>query len=593
MVTVNGGLLNKSAMINQRITWNVISLNESIIEVNFPKLNHFWMDAGLLGLYRISQKEQSKDSGVELLFNDSGVAFNGTEKNIQMLLQKAYDRLLKDYYNTSTQNQIEKNEGFYYDTKKDQFVRFPKVKPMGIAGLVKISGQSYKNQGVAKIEKVSGSPYPRLEQKYSHIQDRFEKFLIDTKLKAGASLLLNGKNIVTPSIHIEKLSGKSKGRCFLCGQESHSLSDIGGTVFPFITGTSGVLSFNTSGSNAEKVCWKCDFIAKFVPVSGFYNVNKDTTHLYFPYSASLEKMNDVFRSLDVTRFDDPFLMKNFDNTRLGGYFQKPYEQFFTFLYSLYRVVMTKRVTASPDENDYELDYEALFDINLNKSPLDFFVVYTELLGEAQMGKMIWPFHESVYIFRLFDYLEQNKVNLKQVMTLLVDHEQPKNESKTILRNRVCENILKKQSIVALVEQQSFRLNKSEIRNVRPLNDFVILYEKAIREGDTTMDQKIIDVAVSVGKTIGMSIAPSGKKGKGDLFRLRKTRKPEDFLNEISRIQMKYGTKVSADLYNQGQKMEENFTEFKQFCMIAALNTFNSGNPAPVEAGGKTKAEAAS
>ena len=108
-----------------------------------------------------------------------------------------------------------------------------------------------------------------------------------------------------------------------------------------------------------------------------------------------------------------------------------------------------------------------------------------------------------------------------------------------------------------------------------------------------MDQKIIDVAVSVGKTIGMSIAPSGKKGKGDLFRLRKTRKSEDFLNEINRIQMKYGTKVSADLYNQGQKMEENFTEFKQFCMIAALNTYNAGNPAPVETGGKTKAEAPS
>lgn len=556
------------------------------------------MDAGLLGLYRISQKEQSKDSGVELIFSDSGIGFKGTEKNIQVFLQKAYDRVLKDYYNTSSQSQIEKNEGFYYDTKTDRFVRFPKVKPMGIAGLVKISGQSYKNKGDTKLGKSTGSPYPKLEQKFSNIQNRFEKFLAETKLKPGASLLLDGKNIVTPSIHIEKLSGKLKGRCFLCGCESHSLSDIGGTVFPFITGSSGVLSFNTTGSSAEKVCWKCDFIAKFVPVTGFYSMYYDSkknprTHIYFPYSASLEKMNDVFRSLDVTKIEDPNMMKNFDNTRLGGYFQKPYEQFFTFLYSLYRIVMTKQLPNSTDEYEYELDYEALFDVNLNRSPLDFYVVYTELLGEAQMGKMIWPFHESVYVFRLFDYLEQNNVNLKQVMTLLVDHEQPKSESKTILRNRVCENILKKQSIVALVEQHAFRINKSETKKIRSLNDFVILYEKAIREGDTTMDQKIIDVAVSVGKTIGMSIAPGGKKGRGDLFRLRKTRNPEDFLNEINRIQMKYGTKVSADLYNQGQKMEENFTEFKQFCMIAALNTYNAGNPASVDAGGKTKAEATS
>ena len=55
--------------------------------------------------------------------------------------------------------------------------------------------------------------------------------------------------------------------------------------------------------------------------------------------------------------------------------------------------------------------------------------------------------------------------------------------------------------------------------------------------------------------------------------------------------MKYGTKVSADLYNKGQKMEENFNEFKQFCMIAALNTFNAGNPVPIESGSKSKAEA--
>lgn len=570
-------------------------MSESIVEIHFPKLNHFWMDAGLLGLHRIAQKEQSKESGVEIILDDTGVSFKGSEKKVQSFLQKTYDRLLKDYYNTSSQSQKEKNAGFYYDTEKKQFIRFPKVKPMGIAGLVKISGQSYKNKGVAKFEKSKesqkNSQYPQLEEKYSSLQDRFEKFLADTKLKPGASLLLDGENIISPSIHLEKISGKPKGRCFMCGQETHSLNEIGSTIFPFITGSSGVLSFNSLGGSAEKVCWKCDFIGKFVPVTGFYSMNKDIYHIYFPYSASLEKMNDVFRSLETSKIDDPTFLRNFEN-RLGGYFQKPYEQFFTFLYSLYRVVMTKKVSAATDtDKEYELDYEKLFEVNLNRTPLDFVVMYTESLGDAQMGKIIWSFQESVYIFRLFDYLERNKLDLKKVMTLLVDFDQPKTESKTILRNRVCENILKKKSVVDLIEQHVFRINKSKTQYIRSLYDFVILYEKIIREGGSTMDQETIDIAVSVGKTVGMSIAPSGKKGKGDLFRLRKTRKPEDFLNEINRIQMKYGTKVSADLYNKGQKMEENFNEFKQFCMIAALNTFNAGNPAPIESGSKSKAEA--
>jgi len=347
-------------------------MDDSVIAIPFPKLNHFWMDAGLLGLYRIAQKEQSKESGVEINLNDSGVSFKGTEKNVQVFLHKVYDRLLKDYYNTSSQSQREKKEGFYYDTKTDQFVRFPKVKPMGIAGLVKISGQSYKNKGKANFVKNKESkklqPYPILEEKYFYLQERFENFLVESKLKPGTSLLVDGENVISPTIHLEKLTGKPKGCCFICGQQSHSLSDIGSTVVPFITGSSGVLSFNTLGGSAEKVCWKCDFIGKFVPVTGFYIMNSDAYHIYFPYSSSLEKMNDVFRSLETGKIDDPNLMRNFEN-RLGGYFQKPYEQFFTFLYSLYRVVMTKKVSSSSDDEEYELDYEKLFDVNLNKSPL--------------------------------------------------------------------------------------------------------------------------------------------------------------------------------------------------------------------------------
>jgi hypothetical protein len=567
----------------------VISLSESIIEIIFPKLNHFWMDAGLLGLYRIVQKEQSHESGVEIKLDDSGVSFKGTEKNVHLLLQKSYSVLLERYYNTSSQSQIEKKEGFYFDSKSDKFVRFPKVKSMGIAGLI-FNKAPRPTKGEIKYDKTKEQK-GILPENYRQLQERLNSFLQENKLKIGSSgLLLDGPNALQPKVEVKLKNDKPKGNCFLCGESSSSLSEIGGTVFPMITGSSGVLSFNSAAGNPEKVCWKCDFVGKFVPVTGFYIMNNGTYHIYFPYSSSLEKMNDVFRSLEAGKKEDPTLLRNFEN-KLGGYIQRPYEQFFSFLYSLYRVVLTKKISSSSEEDEYELDYEKLFEVNLNKSPLDFFVVYTESLGDAQMGKMIWSFQESVYLFRLLDYLERNRIDIKKVMTLLVDFDQPKNESKTILRNRVCESILKKQSIVALIEQHIFRINKSKTQNIKPLSDFVILYEKIIREGGSTMNQETIDIAVSVGKTIGMSIAPSGKKGKGDLFRLRKTRKPEDFLNEINRIQMKYGTRVSAELYNKGQSMEENFAEFKQFCMIAALNTYNAGNPAVPGKEDKLKTEA--
>ena len=63
--------------------------------------------------------------------------------------------------------------------------------------------------------------------------------------------------------------------------------------------------------------------------------------------------------------------------------------------------MTRKTTGSTNE-DYELDFEKLYEITLSKAPIEFFVLYTEALGDTQMGKMIWPFQDSVYLFRLFD-----------------------------------------------------------------------------------------------------------------------------------------------------------------------------------------------
>jgi hypothetical protein len=180
-------------------------------------------------------------------------------------------------------------------------------------------------------------------------------------------------------------------------------------------------------------------------------------------------------------------------------------------------------------------------------------------------------------------LSKKKVDLKAVMQSLVDYDQPKNESKTIIRNRICERILKKQHVVDLIEPFVYHVNRSKTAFIKPIFDFMVVYEHILYEGNS-MKQELIDTAVSLGKSIGLTLGPEGRKAKGDLFRLRKSRKPEDFLNEINRIQMKYGISVTADVYNKGEVMDENFAEFKQFCMIAALNSFNAKNSEKTQPG---------
>ncbi len=555
----------------------MIEMSNSLIQIEFSKLSHFWMDSGLLGLYKITKEQKPTEIEVEMHLSDDGVVFKGTEANLTALFNKAYESLLNQYYSKSTEKQRQENAGFYYNSKEDKFVRYPKVKAMGIAGLI-FNKAPRMTVNQAKYDTLEANEAGKkitkkvLPHEYSHLQNRLNDFLHETGLKiSGNNLLIDGPNAIQPQVEIKVKKGKDKGKCFICGESSHSLTEIGGTVYPMITGSSGVLSFNSNGGKPEKVCWKCDFLGKFVPVNGFYVYNNESYHIYFPYSSSLVKMSEVYDDFQALKIDDPNLLKNYDN-KLGGFFQRPFEQLFTFLYSLYLIVLSKKTT---DEDNHELDFEKLFDVVISKAPLEFYTINTTSLGDTQMGKMIWPFNDSVYLFRLFDKIEKNKISIKEVMSGLIDYDQTRNDNKTIMRNTVCERILKKSSIVELIEQHAFHINKSKKQYIKPIHDFVIEYEKILKEGNNKMDQAIIDTAVSLGKTIGFSVASAGRKGKGDLFRLRKTRKPEDFLNEVNRIQIKYGALVTSDLYGKGQEFENNFLEFKQFCMIAALNTYNA------------------
>lgn len=537
-----------------------------IIELRFPKLNHFWLDSGVLGLYKIIKDIDASKFNVSVLIHSDGIVLSGLPDNIESLLKESYQILLKRYYNKSTQKQIQENSGFYYDSTNDRFVRFPKVKSMGIAGLIFSKAPRPTTDKGIKFEDKKSALLP---SPHSHLQEKLNNFLKETGLTVTTSeLLVDGPNAVQPLVDISVKTGKVKGRCFLCGESSHLLNEIGGTVFPFISGSSGVLGFNTLAGSPEKVCWKCDYVSKFVPVSGFYICNDGSFQIFFPYSSDLNKMNDVYGALHAAEYEDPYLMRNFDHS-LGGYFQKPFELIFAFLYTLYLKVLARKVN-NEEKDEYEMDFEKLFEITLSKAPLEFIVMHTEALGETQMGKMVWPFQDSVYFFRLIDRL---RVNIKEVMQKLIDYEQPKNENKSLMRNRICERILKKQSTLDLIEKHAFHICKSKDVSIAPIFDFVLSYETILKEGGNGMEQAGVDAAVKLGKRIGASIANAQNGKKGDLFALRKARKIEDFLNEVNRVQFKYNVSVPTEIY-EGYLNRETFAEFKQFCMIAALNTYN-------------------
>lgn len=578
------------------------------IEIVFQKLNHFWLDSGLLGLAAMLKEV---DTSIEPKVTDTGLTLKGTEKEIQDALEKAYDLLIERYYNLSTKKQIDNTSSynFYYDSKEDKFVAFPKKKSVGIAELIfnkapRPIGTSVKWEKVEKREiLINGKTIKRnrgiLPHSHVHLQERMDDFLDTHGLDVTTSgLLIDGPNMVQPNANIpKKFSTTTKGQCYLCGEESISLEDAGQTIFPFITGSSGLLNFNTLCGKPEKVCWKCAFIGKFVPVNGFYFSQGDSIFAFFPYSVSFEKMLDVYKPLQDAKYEDPNLFKNFKHP-LGfenyedGYFQKTFEVAFAFLYTLYRKVLLHQ---KGDEEESVLNWEEMYNLTISRAPLEFVVLHAESKGQTSMGKMVWSFRDSVYFFRLIENIEKTEINIKEVMRLLIDFSQKNQENKTILRNKFCERILKKRTILDIVEERTWNLvfpkdeKKTKPSNPSPLVDFLFKYEKIIEREVTNMTDEERNVAVNLGKSIGSCVSKKEndsrsrneierdfKRLKGDLIKFRKVRKITDFLTELERLQIKYDFSLRIpEGFFEGKLREDNFKEFKGFCSVAAMQVYSN------------------
>jgi len=552
-----------------------------IIEIVFPKLNHFWLDSGLLGLGLILEHLKTQDHlKIEFEIIESAIKLKGPEEDINETLNRAYDLLIRTHYDTSSKKQRDDKSSynFYYDERLDKFIDFPKKKPVGIAELIynkaprptgsSVKWQEKKEKEVWINNKLVKKTTWILPNGYSHLQKRLDEFLNQKGLKITTSgLLLNGPNEVRPNVTIpEKFKPEKKGVCFLCGRNSFVLENISQTVFPFITGESGLLNFNSHCGGPERVCWQCAYVAKFVPVNGFYLRQGDDLFVFFPFSTDLIKMKEVYPVLQEAKYDDPNLSKNFQHP-LGfdnfpdGYFQKLYEVTFAFLYTIYKKILLKKI--SDDSSSYIEEICGLF---LSKAPLEFVVVQAKKKGETLMGTTIWPFNDSVYFFRLMKKIEESGLDIKEVMRLLINFSQ-KNENRTLIRDRICERILKKRPILELIEIYVY---SRDIDYIKPIFDLAYIYEEIIRKEGNNMDSEAQEAAVNLGKRIGLALAENGKKG--DLFALRKTRRKTDFLSELNRLQFKYNLIVPANLY-EGKLTDTNFIEFKQFCMIAALNSF--------------------
>jgi hypothetical protein len=153
-----------------------------------------------------------------------------------------------------------------------------------------------------------------------------------------------------------------------------------------------------------------------------------------------------------------------------------------------------------------------------------------------------------------------------------------------LRDKVCGEILNLKSIISSTEELLYRCFNYSCANdyvgyksYNNIQNFLISYESKIK----TMDGNLQELALTLGKQIGMKIrnqdsglteAQNAKKGRNDLINLRKSRTYKQFIDELIRVDFKYGLTIKDEL--SLELKEQNFYQIKQFIIIGALNILN-------------------
>jgi hypothetical protein len=542
-----------------------------VITLEFPRTGNPWIDAGIVGLYRVLRGRPSyvqdapgadeplpgasdfPNVAIELQHDCQTV--RGPFAEVQGCLERAYDRVIACYFDLSSKKQREdtRNYNFYYDPATQTFEKFPKKRAAGAALLlfdkaVRPAGDQEKwGPDPATGKRTPG----RLPPSLAHLQGTFDRFLADNNLKPGppAGLLIGAGNEVRPKIKIQVNAKKGSALCFLTGRPEPGLGEAKNTAFPLFGGSR---SFMSGTHENLRIGWQLDFVGKFVPAIAFFCLQGDDLHLFFPESPSLVRVNEMADLLGPIVELEPNLFRNFE-FHLGGYFQRRSEVAAAFLHRVFeklseqlksRAIQAAEATEEGEGEslsetappptptvggatapETEISAEAVYNAT---GAVGFTIVSAFKKGNVWMARDFWSFHDLVYLARLFEKMQEKqqrrdgrvvlRCRPRSFLHALIDFEAKKD--KTVLRDRVCEAILQKRGVLPLLERHAFHVNKSSDRGksrlVKPLLDFAVLYEVERHKGtDMGNDyEMMVDTATRLGTRIGHAVAKAVLKPEG-------------------------------------------------------------------------------
>ena len=551
--------------------------------------HHWWIDAGIAGLYLIagSNDDIFNKYNIRIKVNpkENSLDFEYDDRdNLRDFFTECYEILANKYWNVSTKKQKENPELVVYDIETGVLSLVPKRTPTPVAGLF-VGARSWRGEGIAYEDMDA-----ELKQKvHKYLTEKNKSLWSKKKLLLYNPPVCHQKLDILPEIKQKKLMDT----CCVCGAVSSSCSDIGLPSYLLFASGSASRSFNSQAKGPAKICWECEFLSKFALESVSYKQSKEDLFIIQVYSSQIEKLinlqNQMGTSSAMRQVSDDFFYANIgmEKDSILQYAGKPYEILWAFFNDKYSLLKKENVISGEgfvnDSNVCDDEVYMAFLEEIHTFPVQIFMLFTSESGDTFLTRELIIYQDIGYVFRLINYLWENDVDLRLMFQSLWDSDSQKNQN--LVRERICRGILKKESVLHILEPFCFKkVINGRSMPMKNMLQFAVNYEIQIKED--VMKKEQIETAVNLGKQIVIQALQQEsedkmkenilKKIKGDLFVLRKSRTKADFLTELNNLQFRYGITVSSKLLD-GILEEVDFEDFRAYCIMGALNVFNSNS----------------
>ncbi|HMR82182.1 MAG TPA: hypothetical protein PKE30_03585 [Niabella sp.] len=531
--------------------------------LKIEKTGNFWIDNGIVGLYRTLCNLEYDDvseitaDGLELSFAD--------EQQLTEAFNKARTEVVTKYLKkTGNFGWIYKDSDFEIYERTDFKMH---LKPF-------FTGKTPKTEGALLIPEVKDSELGGKGRRMTVSEYAiFQKFKEESsgKIENNKKIKIENKGFLNtpPSYEIGNnfdLSFLEVGKkiCSFSGKGYKLTDTVTGMDYPFLTGKSGELNFSSFLEGKPQLSTLYSFIALF----SFYNLNYllqgDMKHYFVLYDNNLESLSEFLNSiiLNVEQVSKPD-WSSFETEIIGTEYES--EALFNFLLSIY-----SQLKSNFEEDEYA------------KKNLFTKTVFT-LSNDGNIFRDVKEYTSLTNLFNLFETFESGEKDQSyytHFKNFVMHFTQRLDSGKydTTWRDKLCNAILNFRSVASIVENYLGEVKvKEEKGSVPYLDKILLIYNQKTKN---KMNADLVNLCQKIGINIG--VYSCAEKDRSCLYSLRNAKSRVEFLKaleliqfrimESDKIQDQYKTKNYQDFFTNLPDGRE-WEEMKSMVSIFSMNSY--------------------